>query len=41
MYKTTAIQRPEDITPPTYEVRTKNARLKKQAKYDKLMLKAF
>ena len=41
MYKHTEILRPEDIEPPLYEVRIKNARLKKQEKYDKLMLKAF
>ena len=41
MYKVTDLQRPEDIIPPTYEVRIKNARLKKQEKYDKLMSKAF
>ena len=41
MYKHTEIQRPEDIIPPTYEVRIKSARLKKQKKYDKLMSKAF
>ena len=41
MYKTTDFQRPEDTIPPTYEVRIKNGRLKKQKKYDKLMSKAF
>ena len=41
MYKTTDLQRPEDIIPPTYEVIIKNARLKKQEKYDELMSKAF
>ena len=41
MYKTTDLQKPEDITPPTYDVRIKNACLKKQKKYDKLMSKAF
>ena len=41
MYKHTAIQRPEDIIQPTYEVRMKSARQKKQEKYDKLMSKAF
>ena len=40
MYKTTDLQRHDDIIPPTYEVRIKSARMKKQAKYDKLMLKA-
>ena len=35
MYKTTDLQRPEDILQPTYEVTiNKNARLKKQKKYD-------
>ena len=41
MYKHTEIQRPEDIEPPLYEVRMKNARQKKQEKYDKLASKAF
>ena len=42
MYKTTDLHRPEDIIPPTYEVRMKNARqTKKQKKYDKLASKAF
>ncbi len=42
MYKHTEIQRPEDIIPPTYEVRMKNARQnKKQEKYNKLASKAF
>ena len=41
MYKTTDLQRPADITPPTYEVRIKSARMKKQQKYDKLASKAF
>ena len=41
MYKHTAVQNPEDIIPPTYEVRMKNARQKKQKKYDKLASKAF
>ena len=41
MYKHTEIQNPEDIIPPTYEVRMKNARQKKQDKYDKLASKAF
>ena len=40
MYKATDLQRPEDILPPTYAVRIKSARLKKQEKYDKLMPKA-
>ena len=39
MYKPT-ILRPEDIEP-TYEVRMKTIRQKKQEKYDKLALKAF
>ena len=41
MYKVNNALRPEDIEPPLYEVRIKNARQKKQEKYDKLMLKAF
>ena len=41
MYKTTDLHRPEEIIPPTYEVRMKNARQKKQEKYDKLASKAF
>ena len=41
MYKHTEIQNPEDIIPPTYEVRMKNARQKKQKKYYKLASKAF
>jgi hypothetical protein len=41
MYNNRDIQRPEAIIPPTYEVRMKNAREKKQEKYDKLALKAF
>ena len=41
MYKHTEIQRPEDIEPPLYEVRMKNARQKTQEKYDKLALKAL
>ena len=41
MYKVDQISRAEDIEPPLYEVRMKNAREKKQEKYDKLMLKAF
>ena len=40
MYKATDLHRPEDIIPPTYEVRMKNARQKKQEKYDKLASKA-
>ena len=40
MYKPNIILRPEDIEP-TYEVRMKTARQKKQDKYDKLALKAF
>jgi hypothetical protein len=30
MFKHTEIQKPEDIVPPTYEVRMKHARQKKQ-----------
>ena len=41
MYKTTEGHRPEEIIPPTYEVRMKNARQKKQEKYDKLASTAF
>ena len=41
MYKVDNTLRTEDIEPPLYEVRMKNAREKKQEKYDKLMLKAF
>jgi hypothetical protein len=41
MYKATDVQRPEDIVAPTYEVRMKNAREKKQEKYDKLTSNAF
>ena len=41
MYKTTDLHRPDDIIPPTYEVRMKNARQKKHKKYDKLASKAF
>ena len=41
MYKTTDSQRPEDILPPTYEVRIQNARMTKQEKYNKLPPKAF
>ena len=41
MYKTTDLHRPDDIIPPTYEVRMKNARQKKQKKYDKIVSKAF
>ena len=37
----TDLHRPEDITPPTYEVRMKNAHHKKHEKYDKLTSKAF
>ena len=37
MYKHTDFQRPEDILPPTYEVRITSARMKNQNKYDKLM----
>ena len=40
MYKTNNVLRPEDIEP-TYEVRMKTIRQKKQEKYDKLALKAF
>ena len=40
MYKANNVLRPEDIEP-TYEVRMKTARQKKQKKYDKLTLKAF
>ena len=40
MYKANHVLRPEDIEP-TYEVRMKTARQKKQEKYDKLTLKAF
>ena len=40
MYKANNVLRPEDIEP-TYEVRMKTARQKKQEKYDKLTLKAF
>ena len=35
MYKVNEVSRAEDIVPPTYEVRMKNARQKKQDKYDK------
>ena len=41
MYTHTDFQRPEDIVPPTYEVIIKNASMKNQEKYDKLMPKAF
>ena len=41
MYKVNEVLRPEDIEPPLYEVRMKNARQKKQEKYDKLASKAF
>jgi hypothetical protein len=41
MYKATDVQRPEDIVAPTYEVRMKKAREKKQEKYDKLTSNAF
>jgi hypothetical protein len=41
MYKATDVQRPEDIVVPTYEVRMKKAREKKQDKYDKLTSNAF
>ena len=41
MYKANVILRPEDIEPPLYEVRMKNARQKKQERYDKLALNAF
>ena len=34
MYKVKEVSRPEDIIPPTYEVRMNNARQKKQNKYD-------
>ena len=40
MYTYTKVSKPEDIVPPLSEVRMKNAREKKQEKYDKLMLKA-
>ena len=41
MYRVSKILRSEDIIPPTYEVRMKHAREKKQEKYNKLTLKAF
>jgi hypothetical protein len=44
MYKVSDVQRlenPEDIVAPTYEVRMKKAREKKQEKYDKLTSNAF
>ena len=40
MYTPPGLLRPEDIEP-TYEVRMKTIRQKKQEKYDKLALKAF
>ena len=40
MYKTTDVHIPEDIIPPTHEVRMKSAHHKKQEKHDKLMSKA-
>ena len=40
MYKVKEVLRPEDIEP-TYEVRMRTARQKKQEKYDKLASKAF
>jgi hypothetical protein len=41
MYKVKDVQRPEDIVAPTYEVRMKKAREKKQEKYYKLTSNAF
>ena len=41
MYKVNESLRPEDIEPPTYEVRMKHACQKKQEKYDTLTLRAF
>jgi hypothetical protein len=41
IYTNRDTQRPEAIIPPTYEVNMKNAREKKQDKYDKLASKAF
>ena len=41
MYTYNKVSKPEDIVPPLQEVRMKNAREKKQEKYDELMLKAF
>jgi hypothetical protein len=44
MYNVTDVQRlenPEAIVAPTYEVRMKKAREKKQEKYDKLTSNAF
>ena len=40
MYKVVDSQRPQDIIPPTYEVRMNNALQQKQDKYDKLASKA-
>ena len=41
MYKVEDSIKNENIIPPTHEVRMKNAREKKQEKYDKLTMKAF
>jgi hypothetical protein len=41
VYNNREIQRLEARIRPTYEVRMKNAREKKQEKYDKLASKAF
>jgi hypothetical protein len=41
MYKHTEIQRPEDIVPPTYEIRMEHAHQKKQQNYDKPTSQAF
>jgi hypothetical protein len=41
MYKVSDVQNPENIVAPTYEVRMKKAREKKQEKYDKLTSNAF
>ena len=41
MYKVEDSINNENIIPPTHEVRMKNAREKKQEKYDKLTMKAF
>jgi hypothetical protein len=41
MYKHTEIQRPEDIVPPTYEVRMEHAHQNKQQNYTKPTSKAF
>ena len=41
MFKPIEISRAEDIEPPLYEVRMKNARQEKQEKYYKLASKAF